>query len=247
MFDRLDFKADAKRVLKLNYWPATLACLIILFVYGGGVGAGNSGMVVSFMNQVTELPFEQIIPFMISCILPLLFFVFMVFLLRILVGYNVYVGGMRYFLHSSEIKKGNLNELTYEFNNGRWKNVLRTMAYKDILNFLWYLLFIIPGVAKHYSYAMVPYLLAENPNLNYKRAVEISMKMTEGYRIDMLMLDLSFVGWYILGAVTLGLGMLFINPYIEATRVQMYYFLRKQAVKKHKLKEQELKEIIIVE
>ena len=156
------------------------------------------------MNQVTELPFEQIIPFMISCILPLLFFVFMVFLLRILVGYNVYVGGMRYFLHSSEIKKGNLNELTYEFNNGRWKNVLRTMAYKDILNFLWYLLFIIPGVAKHYSYAMVPYLLAENPNLNYKRAVEISMKMTEGYRIDMLMLDLSFVGWYILGAVTLG-------------------------------------------
>ena len=73
------------------------------------------------------------------------------------------------------------------------------------------------------------------------------MKMTEGYRIDMLMLDLSFVGWYILGAVTLGLGMLFVNPYIEATRVQMYYFLRKQAVKKHKLKEQELKEIIIVE
>ena len=59
MFDRLDFKADAKRVLKLNYWPATLACLIILFVYGGGVGAGNSGMVVSFMNQVTELPFED--------------------------------------------------------------------------------------------------------------------------------------------------------------------------------------------
>lgn len=246
MFDRLDFKSDAKKVLKLNYWLIFLACLIIWFVYGGGVGAGNSGKVVSFIDHLTYLPFDQIVPFILSSIIPFLSILLIFLILRILVGYYVYVGGMRFFLHCSEIKKGSLDDLTYEFGNGRWKNILRTMIYKDVLNFLWYLLLIIPGVIKHYSYAMVPYLLAENPGLPYKRAVQLSIKMTEGYRLDMFMLDLSFVGWYVLSVITLGIGLFFVNPYIEATRVQMYYFLKKQAIKKHYLKEQELSETVIV-
>ena len=68
------------------------------------------------------------------------------------------------------------------------------MLLKDIFLCLWSLLFIIPGIIKAYSNAMVPYVLADNPELGAKEAITLSHKMMNGSKWRAFVLDLSFIG-----------------------------------------------------
>ncbi len=77
---------------------------------------------------------------------------------------------------------------------------------------------------------MVPYILADNPAMNYKDAIALSNKMTDGEKLDMWVLDLSFIGWYLLGALALLIGILFVHPYYNATQAELYIHLRKRAI-----------------
>jgi uncharacterized membrane protein len=77
---------------------------------------------------------------------------------------------------------------------------------------------------------MVPYILADNPHIGYDRALKLSMAMTKGYKADIFFLQLSFIGWYLLGALCLGVGVLFVNPYQRATMAEMYLVLKNMAV-----------------
>ena len=84
------------------------------------------------------------------------------------------------------------------------------------------LLLLIPYVIKSYQYGFVKYLLADNPQLKGTRARQLSTMLTNGEKGSIFVLDLSFIGWYLLGALCLGLGHLFVNPYYEATRAELY-------------------------
>jgi len=86
-----------------------------------------------------------------------------------------------------------LSVLGYAFDKERYMDVLKAMLYRGVMNFLWYLLFIIPGIVKNYAYMMVPYILADNPNIGYKRALELSEKMTYGHKFNIFVLRLSFI------------------------------------------------------
>jgi uncharacterized membrane protein len=92
------------------------------------------------------------------------------------------------------------------------------------------LLLIIPGIVKSYAYSMVPYILADNPNIGYSRAVELSNQMTEGHKFDIFVLELSFIGWYLLGMLLIFVGMLFVRPYEDATKAELYIVLRQNAL-----------------
>lgn len=96
---------------------------------------------------------------------------------------------------------------------------------------LWSLLFIIPGIIKSYSYAMTPFILAENPNLTASQAIRLSSDMMDGYKAELFILDLSFIGWSILAAMTLNLGNIALNPYKNAAYAAFYRQL--QAEKRH--------------
>ena len=87
---------------------------------------------------------------------------------------------------------------------------------------LWSLLFIIPGIVKGYSYSMTPFILAEHPNLSASRAIALSEQMMDGHKADLFFLDLSFIGWDILAALTLNLGNIPLNPYRNAARAAFY-------------------------
>ena len=100
----------------------------------------------------------------------------------------------------------------------------------DLKTLLWLLLLIVPGVIKAYEYSMIPYLLAENPNLSASQAFSLSKQMTTGQKMDLFVLDLSFLGWIILGLICCGIGILFVLPYPEATRAKVYLIL-KESVK----------------
>ena len=87
---------------------------------------------------------------------------------------------------------------------------------------LWTLLFIIPGIMKEYSYAMTPFILAENPNMTASQAIRSSEDLMDGHKADLFILDLSFLGWNILAALTLNLGNLALNPYKNAAYAAFY-------------------------
>lgn len=95
-----------------------------------------------------------------------------------------------------------------------------------IYTILWTCLLIIPGIVKSYSYALTPFILKDEPELKYNAAIEKSMRMMDGYKMKLFLLDLSFIGWMILSVLTLGIGLLFLQPYMNTARAAFYEDLK---------------------
>lgn len=93
------------------------------------------------------------------------------------------------------------------------------MAWMSLFTYLWSLLFVIPGIVKSYSYALTPYLLATHPEIGAKQALKLSMKLMDGKKGELFLLDLSFLGWGLLSVLTFGaLSVFYVSPYQTATQ-----------------------------
>ena len=114
------------------------------------------------------------------------------------------------------------------------------MFLKGLYETLWSMLFIIPGIIKSYSYWMVPYITAANPNLSASRAFEISKKTMNGNKWRTFVLQLSFIGWDLLAALTFGIGYYFLAPYKETTYAELYAALKEKAITSGIATEEEL-------
>ncbi|MDD2534418.1 MAG: DUF975 family protein [Eubacteriales bacterium] len=88
----------------------------------------------------------------------------------------------------------------------------------------------IPALIKTYSYRMTPWILGDNPHIGYRRALKLSRQMMRGNKFDLFVLDISFIGWYILGLIALVVGTWFVRPYHLATVAELYAVLRKNMV-----------------
>ncbi len=143
------------------------------------------------------------------------------------------VGVRKYFVESAELggspDTAPFNLLAHAFKGQHYIEVVKPMFLRDVYIFLWSLLLIIPGIIKSYAYAMVPYILSDNPQIGTKRAIELSNEMTRGEKMDMFVLDLSFIGWYLLGLLACFIGIFFVNPYYNATHAELYRVLREKA------------------
>ncbi len=95
-----------------------------------------------------------------------------------------------------------------------------------LFTFLWSLLFIIPGIIKAYSYAMAPYILQDDPSKGWKTALDESKEMMEGYKWQLFCLDLSFIGWNIVGFLCCCIGVIFVTPYALMARANFYMALK---------------------
>ena len=84
------------------------------------------------------------------------------------------------------------------------------------------------GIIKSYSYAMTSFILKDEPEMKNNAAIEKSMAMMEGNKMKLFMLDLSFIGWAILCIFTLGIGLLFLQPYVAISRAAFYEDLKAQ-------------------
>ncbi|MGH4117470.1 DUF975 family protein [Clostridium sp.] len=238
MWTRELLKNRAKAVLKVSYWNAFVVSLVLAIIGGrdnSSIDINNfnwsfgdktpiSGFNLFGKNIISIFPFLLLITFITIIII----FVFAL-AFRILLGYPLEVGGRRYFVQSAQ-NNTNLNYLGFGFGFGSYFNIIKTMLWRTIVTFLGFLLFIIPGIVKTYAYRMVPYILSDNPNIDYKRALELSDKMTDGEKLDMFILDLSFIGWYILGTLLFLVGVLFVMPYENATKAELYLELRQNAL-----------------
>lgn len=142
-------------------------------------------------------------------------------LFAMLISNPISYGGNRFFLHGA---RGDVHFSKWKegFVDGNYGRVVGILFMRDLFLLLWYLLLIIPGIIKHYEYALVPYLMSDHPQMGYKEVLQRSMQLTEGHKWQMFVLDLSFIGWYILGSLLLGIGRVFVHPYVYATQAQLY-------------------------
>lgn len=109
-----------------------------------------------------------------------------------------------------------------------YPNVFITMFLTQLFVSLWALLLVIPGVIKFYEYRMVPYILAEDPDIDWKSAQRRSRELMDGHKMDTFVLDLSFIGWWILTALTCGLvGIFYVIPYYNQTYAELYLELQR--------------------
>jgi uncharacterized membrane protein len=97
-----------------------------------------------------------------------------------------------------------------------------------IFTLLWTLLLIIPGIIKAYAYAMTPYIMKDQPELSAVDCIDRSMSMMNGYKWKLFLLDLSFIGWYLLSCLSLGIGLLWLTPYIYCSRAKFYEELKQR-------------------
>lgn len=95
---------------------------------------------------------------------------------------------------------------------------------------LWSLLFIIPGIVKTYSYSMCFYIKNDHPEYDWKACIDGSREMMDGHKWKLFCLDLSFIGWYIVGALCFGIGTLWVVPYHEAARANFYEAIVSEAI-----------------
>ncbi|MDE6987765.1 MAG: DUF975 family protein, partial [Bacteroides acidifaciens] len=109
-----------------------------------------------------------------------------------------------------------------------YSRIFVTKLLQGIYTALWSLLLFVPGVIKHYSYAMTDYILKEEPEMKNNAAIEKSMAMMENNKMKLFLLDLSFIGWAFLCILTFGIGFLFLQPYVQVSHAAFYEDLKAQ-------------------
>lgn len=136
----------------------------------------------------------------------------------------------RYFIKARKKQSTKINVVLDIFKKESWIRVAITMLLKDIFTILWFLT-IIGGFIKMYEYAMIPYILGDNPKMKWKEAFKLSKQMMKGNKWKLFVLDLSFIGWEILSLFTFGLlNIFYVNPYKVATNVELYEVLKKEVI-----------------
>ncbi|MBO4336786.1 MAG: DUF975 family protein [Lachnospiraceae bacterium] len=249
MWTRAELKDKAKVAFARSRWGLILCCLIMSLVSGGsggGVGSrysssgNNSGDSDAYSNALNMFglggdidPTEAAV--IAGTLLGIVAVVFVVALVLSIFVFNpLSVGCTRYCLEASYEARtvGQLGIIGFAFKKGRYGNVVKTVFLMNLYICLWTILFIIPGIIKSYEYRMVCSILAENPELSSKEVFALSKEMMTGNKWAAFVLDLSFLGWIILGALTCGILLIFyVNPYIIMTDMYLYNTLKKRASK----------------
>lgn len=229
MWIRGELKARAKQALRENgYWIA-LAVVVIVWILSGLLGAGGGGPRVEYrFDQGDFDSFARGFWGVGLVVAGLAAFAATAY--AIFVANPITVGKCRFFLEH-RLRPSSVGVVFRPFGQD-YLNVVKTVFLSGLFVFLWSLLFIIPGIVKAFQYAMVPYIVAENPGLEWRRALALSRQMTDGCKFDIFVLYLSFIGWFLLGLLALGVGVLFVIPYVEATLAELYATLRQKALER---------------
>lgn len=136
------------------------------------------------------------------------------------VGGVVQLGYAQYLLKQQSRLHLDVSDLFSQFH--RFKDGFLQGFLRGLYVFLWSLLFVIPGIIKSYSYAMTPFIMADNPNMTAKEAINVSKELMDSHKYDLFWLDLTFIGWDVLNLLTLGIGSFFLNPYRNAAHAAFY-------------------------
>ena len=140
--------------------------------------------------------------------------------IQFLIGGAVMLGYCRFKLHRLDGEEAKFSDLFSAFDQFIEALWMRIRVFLQV--FAWSLLLIIPGIVAAYRYALVPYLMADHPNMSVSEAFTVSKRLMKGRKGDLFLLHLSFIGWLIIGTLTLGIGNLVVFPYMQMAEAAFY-------------------------
>ena len=220
---RAELKTRAKAAVKMYYWKMVLVAFILSMIGGGASSVGSRSTSDNSAGSGARSMFEGInMQAAMIAVIIVLVVVVIALALSVFV-FNVLEVGCRGFFSRSMTEDPELGLIADGFTKNYW-NCVKTQFLKSLFIGLWSLLFVIPGVIKAYEYRMVPYLLAEHPEMSSGEIFARSKEMMQGNKWDTFVLDISFVGWVLLSGITLGILYIFwVGPYIAATDAALYH------------------------
>ena len=227
MWNRAEIKMRGNMAFKKNYVSAVVVALLMGIF--GTVSGESSARRVSENSDIYRGNLFNVgmITGLLAGIATVV--ILIVLVAKVFVGNLLKMGGYRFFILNQTAQPG-IGTLLDGFRSGHYVNIVLIMFLRDLFTALWSLLLVVPGIVKHYEYLMVPYIIAENPAMDYKEAFQISKQMMDGEKMEAFIMDLSFLGWYLLSAVTCGLlAIFYVNPYVQASFAEMYTFNKQKA------------------
>ncbi len=230
MWSRELLKSNAKQCLSRT-WKVSLLVIAANMVIGQGItftftyfNAGSASLSPNFWSIFSG-----------SALVNVLVTIFLISPLR--------VGMFRYFM---EARQGDapFGSLFGAFHKGDYGNITLGLFLTHLKIALFSLLLVIPGIIKGYEYFLVPFLLAENPQMNYQRAQQLSRDIMRGEKWNLFVLEFSFFGWILLSSILIAiLGALLsilvfpitfvigalLSAYMSATFAEFYAAMREKA------------------
>lgn len=234
MWSISEVKQIGKSAFRANYWPCVGAAFILGLLttsftvtrrIGPSVHSGQSADidVNSAANCLAGLPaWVWILAAGLSISV-----LAIALLLRIFLINPLAVGCYSFFRENVQRDGASFDLVLSGFHD--FGRTFLTLLLRDVFLLLWFLLFFIPGIVKCYSYRLVPYILTDHPELSPRQVIDLSRRMMKGHKFQAFLLDLSFIGWALLGLITFGLVLVFwTNPYVQSTNAALYLTLKKE-------------------
>ncbi len=204
MFDRVLYKKQARQSLKGNWSSAALVSLFLMAIIV------CVGFITKNFKESAEKSFS---------------------LISIVFNGITSIAVTRFFLIYS-ISEKMTRPYFSDFLEGfqHWFIGALASLWRYLWVFLWTLCFIIPGIVKCVAYSQLMFILADNPNISVRKALRLSIIMTNGYKSEIFLMYLSFLGWFILGACTGGILYVWVIPYFEISMANAYKYLKDRAL-----------------
>ncbi len=198
----------------------------VLAVFANSIASANS-FLLGTLNGFNQMLFHDRIAsgviIFVGVVIGFLFWLF--------ISNSIEVGRNRFFIERVKHKNTPFDRVLYVFRTKKILNVTKIMFFKQLYLLLWSLT-IVGAFIKHYSYLMVPYILAENPNISKKDAFRLSRQIMYGQKWNCFKMDLSFIGWKILGILTFNItNLLITEPYYQMTYAHIYMQFRENEIK----------------
>lgn len=207
-----ELKNSALAALKGNWAPAVLGAIFFTFATCLITSPGYCANMAAF-----DMPFfDSINPKLLKIFSNSSFLLNFFLLYPLSLGYSV--------AHKELLQNGDAaitrNTVRLAFSDYVRNAVSILLVY--LYTLLWTLLFIVPGIIKGLAYSLTPFIVKDNPQLSPNQAINLSMKMMKGHKFDLFYLYLSFIGWILLAMLTLGIGLLWVIPYMQTSMAAFY-------------------------
>ena len=210
-----ELRAIARRNLEGN-WGISIGVALVAAILGGTIGGFGSN--VNF--NINEDTIRNLPPIFWTVLLPMVSMAGLLTIVTFIVGGVVELGYARFLLKQHDKKELRFSDLFSQFD--RFGTGFAQQFLRILYTTLWALLFLIPGLVKSLSYAMTPFILEEHPQMTASEAIKASQKLMDGHKMDLFILGLSFFGWALLSCLTMGIGYLFLTPYMNAAYAAFY-------------------------
>lgn len=217
-----DYRRIARENLKDN-WPLSMGAAAVCWLLGGLLIGSSFVPQINFHFRGENRSLEDLAELAVTMTGSFgggVISLNVLGLAQFIIGGVIQLGYTRYLLKQYNRANFEFHDLFSQFD--RFGQGFAQRFLRGLYTFLWSLLFVIPGIIASYSYAMTPFIMAENPNMTANEAITASKELMNGHKLDLFVLGLTFIGWDLLAVLTMNLGHIALNPYKNAAYAAFY-------------------------